>query len=92
MRLRDEKMHLHKPRLELRRVGTLQEIDCCDLQHSEPRGLRLDHLAGLAHLLERNPGAIGASVHSEMRRVQADAQRARESALAKIQLARQRAW
>ena len=91
MHLRDEKMHLHKPRLELRRVGMLQETDCYCLQPSEPMGLRLDRLAELAHLLERNPGAIGASVHSEMRRVQADAQRARESALAKIQLARQRA-
>jgi len=92
MHLRDEKMHLHKPRFQLRRVGTLQEIDCYGLQSPEAKGLRLGHLAGLTHLLERNSGAIGASVHSEMRRVQADAQRARESALAKIQLARQRAW
>ena len=89
MELRDEKMHLSKPRLELRRTTALRESDCCGLQPSQRGHFRFDHLAKLGQLLQRNPAAIGASAHSEMRRAQTDARRVRENTLARIQLARQ---
>ena len=89
MDLRDDKMHLNKPRFELRSTTALRESDCCGLQPSQRGHLRFDHLARLAHLLQRNPVAIGASAHSEMRCAQTTANRDRENTLVRIQLARQ---
>jgi hypothetical protein len=89
MHLRDEKMHLNKPRFELRSTKALRESDSCGLEPSQGGHLHFEHLTRLVGLLQRSPVAIGASAHSEMRRAQTDAQQARENNLARIQLARQ---
>jgi hypothetical protein len=89
MELRDKKMHLSKPRFELRSTTALQESDCCGPQLSQRGHFHFDHLAKLGHLLQPNPAAIGASAHSEMRSAQTAANRARENTLVRIQLARQ---
>jgi hypothetical protein len=89
MQLRDEKMHLNKPRFELRSTTALRESDSCRLEPSQGGHLHFEHLTRLLGLLQRSPVAIGASAHSEMRRAQTDAQQVRENTLARIQLARQ---
>jgi len=82
-------MGLSKPRVELRNLGALPEGGYCDLQTPKAGQPSFGYLTKLTHMMERNPAAHDASVHSEMRRAQTDAQRARERALAATQLARQ---
>jgi len=82
-------MRLNKPRVELTRLGALPEGGCCDLQSSKAGQPSFGYLTKLTHMMEQNPAAHDASVHSEMRRAQTESQRARERALVATQLARQ---
>lgn len=87
--LRDANMRLNKPRIELVRSGALPECGSYELQTPEGGQPSLSYLTRLTAVLKRNRAAFETYAYSEMRRAQADAQQARERALARIQLARQ---
>jgi hypothetical protein len=89
MDLRDEKMHLNKATFELRSATEVRESDHCGVRPSLGGRIRLGHLTRLVRLMQHNQAGIDACAHSEMRRAQTDARRARENTLASIQLARQ---
>lgn len=82
-------MRLNKPRFQLRSLGGLPGDACYDVQPSQGAHLRLGYLTRLTHMMKPKPMALEASAHSEMRRAQTEAERARESALARAQLTRQ---
>jgi hypothetical protein len=82
-------MHLSKQILGLWSSRGLPESKSCDMEGSQVRRSGFGHLTRLTQLTERNLSALDACAHSEMRRAQTHAQHAKESSLARIQLAKQ---
>jgi len=83
-------MRLYEPRFELRKSRGLQEGPAgYGPQASGAQHLRFGYLARLAQLVQWNRASSEAPAHPEMRRAQADAKYARESAIARTQLFRQ---